>query len=162
MTARTQQEAPPFAARPAVSEVSVAAMSRARVIAWWLAGWSLAYALYRAYYAAGGRFGALGISCVPCFFGRGGAGAAPAAPAALAASLRAASMTCWTSLRCGKALLIASGDTGEGSVPGGVDRGRGGGALLGFGLRSAVVSGLLSRTAAIAGAVDDGAGGGGP
>jgi hypothetical protein len=35
-------------------------MSRARVIAWWLAGWSLAYALYRAYYAAGGRFGMIG------------------------------------------------------------------------------------------------------
>jgi hypothetical protein len=30
------------------------------MVAWWLAGWSLAYASYRAYYAAGGRFAVTG------------------------------------------------------------------------------------------------------
>jgi hypothetical protein len=33
---------------------------RARTVAWWLAGWSLAYACFRGYYAAGGRFAMVG------------------------------------------------------------------------------------------------------
>jgi hypothetical protein len=63
----------------------------------------------------GGRFGAFVISCVPGFF-RTGAGGGETEPRALSL---AASTACWKAPRCESALLTASGETCEPSLPGG-------------------------------------------